>query len=130
MEKESESYGKQVTNIMPYPDHIFLSNEVGNNTHQRDDGNKGGEKFLTLKGYRSSFHESTSYSLWTCVPITNALGYPVLCALIIKGQRMNPMDVLLLTYLVYPSVMGVISVEIMVQVKFIRDGTNVYGMGR
>ena len=49
---ESEATGEKVENRVTHPDHILHVEEVGNNTCQRDDGHKGGQKFLVERGFQ------------------------------------------------------------------------------
>ena len=47
------SVGEKVEYKVTYPDHILYVDEVGNNTCQKEDGNKGCEKYLALRGTQS-----------------------------------------------------------------------------
>ena len=72
-----------------HPDHILYVDEVGNNTRQKDDGNKGGEKYLALRGTQSRKACSISDAHWTTLGFTAGNGQPVLCAIILAGQSLS-----------------------------------------
>ena len=83
------SVGQQVQYKITHPDHILYVDEVGNNTCQKDDGNKGDVKYLAQRGTQSRKACSISDAHWTTLGFTAENGEPVLCAIIFAGQSLS-----------------------------------------
>ena len=47
---ESQAVGEKVEYVLIHPNHILYVDEAGNNTCQKDDGSKGGQKLLVGRG--------------------------------------------------------------------------------
>ena len=80
--QKEQAGGEKVEYKIRHHDHIIYIDEVGNNTCQKDDGMKGGQKYLAARGTWSRKGCSTSDAHWTTLGFTAATGEPVLCAII------------------------------------------------
>jgi len=72
-----------------HADHILYVDEVGNNTCQKEDGSKGGQKFLVGRGTEPRNACSTSDAHWTTLGFTAGNGEPVLCAIIFASETLS-----------------------------------------
>ena len=89
---ESEATGEKVEYRVTHPDYILHVDEVGNNTCQRDDGHKGGQKFLVERGFQPRTSCSTSEAHWTTLGFTSGTGEPVLCGIIFAAETLTVED--------------------------------------
>ena len=81
--------GEKVEYQVIHPDYILHVDEVGNNTCQRDDGHKGGQKFLVERGFQPRTSCSTSEAHWTTLGFTSGTGEPVLCGVIFAAETLS-----------------------------------------
>lgn len=86
---EAEAVGRKVEYEVTHPDHMLYVDEVGNNTCQKEDGNKGGGKYLTERCQEPRNACSTSDAHWTCLGFTAGTGEPVLCVIIFAAQGLT-----------------------------------------
>ena len=84
-----DAVGEKVEYEITHPDHILYVDEVGNNTNQRDDGSKGGQKFLGARGSQARKACSISDAHWTTLGFTSSDGKPVMCAIIFASQSLT-----------------------------------------
>jgi len=84
-----DAVGEKVEYEITHPDHILYVDEVGNNTCQRDDGSKGGQKFLGARGSQARKGCSISDAHWTTLGFTSSDGKPVMCAVIFASQTLT-----------------------------------------
>jgi len=89
---EGESTGEKIQYKIIHPDYILHVDEVGNNTCQRDDGHKGGQRYLVQRGSQPRTACSTSEAHWTTLGFTSASGKPVLCAIIFAAETLSVED--------------------------------------
>jgi hypothetical protein len=64
---KSEAVGEKVEYTITHSGHILYVDEVGNNTNQRDDGHKGGQKYVLARGSHRRTGCSTSDAHWTTI---------------------------------------------------------------
>ena len=86
---ESEATGEKVEYRILHPDYILHVDEVGNNTCQRDDGHKGGQKYLVERDSQPRTSCSTSEAHWTTLGFTSGTGEPVLCGIIFAAEKLS-----------------------------------------
>ena len=84
---EAEALGCKVTHKLSHPDYCFVGDEVGGNLSMKGDGHAGGQKFLTGTGTVPYRKCSNSEKRFTLIGLTSLDGQPVMCVLIIKGNR-------------------------------------------
>ena len=89
VECEEEAVGEKVEYEITHADHILYVDEVGNNTCQKEDGSKGGQKFLVERGTEPRNACSTSDAHWTTLGFTAGNGQPVLCAIIFASESLS-----------------------------------------
>ena len=82
-------FGEKVEYAITHPNHIIYVDEVGNNTCQRDDGSKGGQKFLGARGSQARKGCSISDAHWTTLGFTSSDDKPVMCAIIFASQTLT-----------------------------------------
>ena len=84
-----QAVGEKVKYKITHPEHIIYVDEVGNNTCMKDDGSKGGQRFLTARGSQARKTSSTSDAHWTTLGFTASNGQPVMCAIIFASQTLS-----------------------------------------
>jgi len=89
---KDNAVGEKVEYKITHPDHILFVDEVGNNTCQKDDGHKGGQKFLVERSSQPRTACSTSDAHWTTLGFTSGNGKPVLCAIIFAAETLSVED--------------------------------------
>ena len=83
VEFESEAYGCKVTIKIARPDVVLLGDEFGSNHDMTGDGCIGGEKLICDKGCISQRKATRKVEHFTVIGITNLLGEPICCIVII-----------------------------------------------
>ena len=63
--------------------------EVGNNTCQKEDGGKGGQKMLVSRGTEARTACYTSDAHWATMGFTAGNGEPVLCVIIFASEKLT-----------------------------------------
>jgi hypothetical protein len=91
VENESLAFGRPVTLDIHRKTNCFLGDEVGDNTHGKDDGNNGGEKAMVPEGEVPKIVTSTKNSHFTLFPINDFTGDLRFCTVIFKGDKLNPL---------------------------------------
>ena len=86
---EAEALGCKVTHKLCHPELCFVGDEVGGNLSMKGDGHAGGQKFLTGTGTVPYRKCSNSEKRFTLIGLTALDGQPVMCVLILKGNRRN-----------------------------------------
>ena len=84
-----EAVGEMIEYELTHPDHVLYVDEVGNNTCQKDDGSKGGQKMLVGRGTEARTGCSTSDAHWTTLGFTAGNGEPVLCVIIFASETLT-----------------------------------------
>ena len=84
-----EAVGEKVEYELTHPDYILYVDEVGNNTCQKEDGSKGGQKMLVERGSEARTACSTSDAHWTTLGFTAVNGEPVLCVIIFASKTLS-----------------------------------------
>jgi hypothetical protein len=87
---KAEAVGERVEYAITHSDHILYLAEVGNSTNQRDDGHKGGQKYVVARGIQPCTGCSTSDAHWTTLGFTAGNGEAVLCAKIFASETLSP----------------------------------------
>ena len=86
---EAEALGCKVTHKLCHPELCFVGDKVGGNLLMKGDGHTGGQKFLTGTGTVPYRKYSNSEKRFTLIGLTALDGQPVMCVLILKGNRRN-----------------------------------------
>ena len=86
---KEDAVGEKVEYQLTHPDHILYVDEVGNNTCQKEDGGKGGQKMLIGRGTEARTACSTSDAHWTTLGFTAGNGEPVLCVIIFASETLT-----------------------------------------
>ena len=89
VESKEEAVGETVEYEITHADHTLYVDEVGNNTCQKEDGSKGGQKFLVGGGTEPRNACSTSDAHSTTLGFTTSNGEPVLCAIIFVSETIS-----------------------------------------
>ena len=74
VEDESLAFGRPVTVNYLHPENVFFWDETGENTHGKDDGNRGGQRKGVPKGEIPKELVAVKDSHFTVAPITDATG--------------------------------------------------------
>ena len=85
---ENNRYGKAINLEMLHPEYILFADKTGINTSSKEDGNKGGTKFLCKIGQVLKIKSTTSENQCTVLLFTSATGEAIMCVLIYmrKGE--------------------------------------------
>ena len=86
---KEQAVGEKVEYQVTHPDYILYVDEVGNNTWQKEDGSKGGQKMLVGRGTEARTACSTSDAHWTTLGFTAGNGEPVLCVIIFASETLT-----------------------------------------
>ena len=84
-----EAVGEKIENELTHPDYILNVDEVGNNTCQKEDGSKGGQKMLVGRGTEARTACSTSDAHWITLGFTAGNSEPVLCVIIFASETLT-----------------------------------------
>ena len=82
---EDNALGCKVTHDLIRPEMCIVMDEVGGNTSQKGDGNKGGEKFIVPKGMIPQLKANAQDKHFTLLGLTTLGGDPVMCVIILLG---------------------------------------------
>ena len=86
---EDDALGCKVTHDLIRPEMCIVMDEVGGNTSQKGDGNKGGEKFIVPKGMIPQLEANAQDKHFTLLGLTTIGGDPVMCVIIFAGTIEN-----------------------------------------
>lgn len=90
---KGEAVGLPSRYLIIDPDNIFLVDETGNNTNQKEDARIGGEKMIVpTDGSCDGRSSNTSDAHWTTLVFQTASGTPVCCCVIFKSDG-SPDDI-------------------------------------
>ena len=89
VESESESVGALFKIEVTHPQWILFGDEVGTDISQKDDGNVGGQRFITQKGTRANIKSSHKDGKFTTIGLTAASGEPVMAIIIFAGEELT-----------------------------------------
>ena len=89
---EAKALDCKVTHKFLLPGLSFVDDEVGGNLSMKGDSHVGGQKFLTGTGTVPYIKYSNSEKGVTLIGLTALDGQPVMCVLILKGNRKNLLD--------------------------------------
>jgi hypothetical protein len=87
VETEAEAFGSIVEFVLDYPYWFLFVDEVGNNTNQKDNGNRKQRKVIVEKGTVGKETCSTTDHRFTMMGFTASTGEPVMCVVIFQGER-------------------------------------------
>jgi len=85
--EEGDSFGCKVTLDITKPEVCVVSNGIGGNTSQKDDGKIGGEKWLTKPGTIPQRKLSTKNKHYTVLSLNLLDGRPLMCVVIMAGEN-------------------------------------------
>ena len=81
-------FGKPTQYKITHPEMILFVDECGSNTNQKNDGQVGGQKYIFSKdGDNTGTLGSNSDLHFTVLCFNNAIGEPVLCAIVLKSKK-------------------------------------------
>ena len=83
VEFESEAYVCKVTSKITRPDMVLIGNEIGGNLDMTGDRHIGREKFICKKVCIAQIKATRKAKHFTVIGITNLLGGPICCIVII-----------------------------------------------
>ncbi len=86
---KSLAFGCKVTHDLIHPDWCIMGDEVGGNISMKGDGHVGGRLYLTAKGQTVSRKASKVDRRFTLIGLTSLNGQPVMCIVIIYGNKPN-----------------------------------------
>ena len=86
---EDDALGCKVTHDLIRPEICIVMDEVGGNTSQKGDGNKGGEQFIVPKGMIPQLKANAQDKHFTLLGLTTLGGDPVMCVIIFAGTIEN-----------------------------------------
>ena len=86
VEFESKEYGCKVNHRITLPDMVLLGDGVGANIDTTGDGHIGGDKFICEKGCIEQRKTTIKLKHFIVIGLTNLLGEPIFCILIIEGK--------------------------------------------
>ena len=78
--------GLQVKIRLTHPEWLLFGDEVGTELNQKDDGNVGGQKYLSLKNTRAKVKSSNTDGRFTVIGLTAASGDVVNCVIIFAAE--------------------------------------------
>lgn len=88
VENETEAFGRGTNYLVTNPENIIFVDECGSNTNQKSDGNVGGQRFvLSVDSDNTGILGCTTDLHFTVLCFNNALGVPLLCAIILKSEK-------------------------------------------
>ena len=88
VESALDSVGLKVEVEISHPEWILFGDEVGTDISQKDDGNVGGQKFVSKKGSRANIKSSHKDGRFTLIGLTAATGDPVMCIMIFSAEEL------------------------------------------
>ena len=89
VESESESVGALVKIEVTHPQWILFGDEVGTDISQKNDGNVGGQRFVTQKGTRANVKSSHKDGRFTAIGLTAGSGEPVMAIIIFAAEELT-----------------------------------------
>ena len=89
VESALDSVGLKVEVEITHPEWILFGDEVGTDISQKDDGNVGGQKFVSKKGSRANIKSSHKDGRFTLIGLTAATGDPVMCIMIFAAEELT-----------------------------------------
>jgi hypothetical protein len=90
-DESSDRFGRKTSYKLDRPDKLVFVDEVGSNTNQEKDGNKGGEKYLTTREGRALMRCNTKDAHFSVLGFTAATGEPIMCAIIFAAKQLDPL---------------------------------------
>ena len=89
VESVGDSIGLKVEVEITHPEWILFGDKVGTDISQKDDGNVGGQKFVSRKGSRANIKSSHKDGRFTLIGLTAATGDPVMCIIIFAAEELS-----------------------------------------
>ena len=71
----------------------MFGDEVGTDTNNMDDGNNGGQSYISIKGNRTNLLSSKASGRFQLMGMTAATSEPVLCIYILAAKILSITDV-------------------------------------
>ena len=90
VEDETLAFGHPVTIEYLRPENVFFLDETGDNTHGKDDGNRGGQRKVVPKGEIPKEIVGVRDSHFTITPITDATGKLRFVVVIFAAKEVSP----------------------------------------
>ena len=86
----SLAFGHPVTINYVRPENVFFLDETGDNTHGKDDGNRGGQRKVVPRGEIPKELVGVKDSHYTITPITDATGTLRFVTVIFAAKEVSP----------------------------------------
>ena len=90
---EEEAAGHQIKHHLCHSQYVLFWDEVGTYTNQMDDGNNGGQRYISIKGIITNLFSSKASGNFTLMGTTAANGEPVLSIYILAAKSLSVTDV-------------------------------------
>ena len=74
---EEETAGHQINHNLSHPQYVLFGDEVGTDTNQVDDGNNGGQCYISIKGMKTNLLFSKASGRFILMRLTYATDDPV-----------------------------------------------------
>ena len=95
---QEEAAGHQIKHHLSHPKYFLFGDEVGTDTNQMDDGNNGGQQYISIKVMKTNLISSKSSGCFTFMGITTVNSDPLLCICIFSTQSLSVTDVKVFNY--------------------------------
>ena len=87
--ESDDMVGHKVKVKITHPEWLLFGDEVGSDISQKDDGNVGGQLFVTTKGTRGNIKSSHTDGRFTLIGLTAASGDAVMAIIIFAGEELS-----------------------------------------
>ena len=76
---EEEAVGHHIKHHISHPQYVMFGYEVGTDTNHMDDGNNGGQRYISIKGMKINLLSPKASGRFTFMGLTAATSDSVLC---------------------------------------------------
>ena len=90
---DEEAAGHHIKHRLSHPQYFLFGDEVGNDTNYMEDGNNGGQKYISVKGTITNLMLFKASGRFTLTGLTAATGDLVLCICILAAKSLSITDV-------------------------------------
>jgi hypothetical protein len=90
VDNESLAFGYPVTIDYERPDNVFFLDKTGDNTHGKDDGNRGGQRKVCPRGEVPKELVGVKDSHYTITPVSDATGNLRFVTIIFAAEKVSP----------------------------------------
>lgn len=83
---EAEARGRPCRFRLKHPERLLHLDETGCNTNQKNDGQRGGKRFIAERGMKCVIAGANANIRFTALPISDSNGKPAMCVLICQSE--------------------------------------------